>query len=106
MVEVSSRQYPLRQLFWLTALVALTLGAWLPDVGELARRHEVAAILLILLRMALGWIAILAAARHIRLMPPFLRRLPFELQVLAGLTILLIILIAASVLLPPIESIL
>jgi hypothetical protein len=104
MVEASSRQYPLRQLFWLTGLVALTLGVWLPDAGELAQRHEVAAILLVLTRMAMGWIAVLSVARYVRLMPPFLRRLPLEFQVLAGLLILLIILIAASILLPPIES--
>lgn len=101
MVEASSRQFPLRQLFWVTALVALALGVWLPDVGQLARRHELAALLVILVRMALGWIVILAAARHVRLLPPYLRRLPLELQTLVGLTVLLIILIAASILLPP-----
>jgi hypothetical protein len=91
----------LRQLFWLTALVALTLGVWLPDVGELARRHELAAILIMLVRLGLGWIAILTAARHIRILPPYLRRLPLELQVLAALTVLVVVLIVAAIVLPP-----
>jgi hypothetical protein len=103
MIDASRRQFQLRQLFWLTAIVALTLGVWLPSVDELSRSHEVAAILMVLVRLAIGCVALMAVARHIRLMPGFVRRLPLELQVLTGLAALLVVLIAAAILLPPID---
>ncbi len=101
MVGIATRQFHLRHLFGLTALAALVLGIWLPDVGELARRYELTALLIILIRIAFGWVAIMAAARHVRLLPPLLRRLPLEFQVLAGLLVLVIALIAVAILLPP-----
>ena len=104
MVEASTRQFHLRQLFGLTAAVALTLGVWLPDADELAHRHEVAAIVIMLVRVALGWIVLMAVGRHIRLMPGFIRPLPLELQVLAGMMVLLIVWIAAAILLPPVTN--
>lgn len=101
MMEASSRQFPLRHLFWLTAAVALALGLWLPDVSKLSQRSEMAAILLLLARVAVGWITLFALGRYVRLMPRRLRRWPLELQVLAGLVVLLVLLIAAAILLPP-----
>ena len=102
MVEAGSRQFPLRRLFWLTFGVGLMLAVWLPDVDELAWDHEVAAILVMLARVILGAMLLMAAGRHVRLMPRFVRRLPLELQFLTGLMILLVVLIAAAILLPPI----